>query len=132
MDELSARLKQTRQITSGLIAVCMILWAVFPVYRTLLAGLVLGGSVSSINLVYLGRKVRAIGELAAARAAGRRLNLGFMTRASLAALAVILAEKSEHISLLGTVIGLFFGYLVTLLLFMVMEKMNRSRHVGKG
>lgn len=131
MDELSARLKRTRQITSVIIAICMVLWAVLPVYRPLFAGLVLGGSVGSLNLAYLGRKVRIVGEMAAAQAVGKRLNLGFLTRASLAALAAILAARSEHISLPGTVIGLFGGYLVTLLLFIVL-KQEESRNVGKG
>lgn len=132
MNELSARLKRTRFITSGLILTGMVLWAALPAYRPLLAGLVLGVSVSSLNLMHLARKVRVAGELAAKRSVGRRYNTGFLTRASLAALAAIVAINSERISLLGTVIGLFSGYLATLLLFMVMEKKEQSRNVGKG
>ncbi|TMV47124.1 ATP synthase subunit I [Paenibacillus mesophilus] len=108
MNDLAGFLKTISRSSMVLFAVGVVLWGALPSYRPYMSGLLLGMLVSYINVLYLGMKTRQLGELAIQRER-KRFNLGFLTRASLAVLAVMFAYKSEHVELVTTIIGLFYG-----------------------
>lgn len=91
-------------------------WAVFPEYKPYFAGFLLGTAASILNAQHLAWKVNRAAEKAA-RQEGRRVNLGFITRASMSLLAVVIALKFEaYFSVVTTIIGLIFFQLATLIL----------------
>lgn len=108
MNDLAGFLKTISRSSMVLFAVGVVLWGALPSYRPYMSGLLLGMLVSYINVLYLGMKTRQLGELAILRER-KRFNLGFLTRASLAVLAVMFAYKSENVELVTTIIGLFYG-----------------------
>ncbi|WP_334072198.1 MULTISPECIES: ATP synthase subunit I [Paenibacillus] len=104
MDELS---KYQRALTVGTLVflmLCFLGGALLPKYQSIFLGVALGSAVSSINAVYLGRKVRQVSE-AALNGGSKRLNLGFLTRAALAILAVFAAIKNPQILNMYAVAG---------------------------
>jgi ATP synthase protein I len=108
MSDLAGFLKTISRSSMVLFAVGVVLWGALPSYRPYISGLLLGMLVSYVNVLYLGMKTRQLGELVA-QGERKRFNLGFLTRASLAVLAVMFAFKSEHVELVTTIIGLFYG-----------------------
>jgi ATP synthase protein I len=108
MSDLAGFLKTISRSSMVLFAVGVVLWGALPSYRPYISGLLLGMLVSYVNVLYLGMKTRQLGELVA-QGERKRFNLGFFTRASLAVLAVMFAFKSEHVELVTTIIGLFYG-----------------------
>ncbi|TNJ64706.1 ATP synthase subunit I [Paenibacillus hemerocallicola] len=108
MSDLAGFLKTISRSSMVLFAVGVVLWGALPSYRPYISGLLLGMLVSYANVLYLGMKTRQLGELVA-QGERKRFNLGFLTRASLAVLAVMFAFKSEHVELVTTIIGLFYG-----------------------
>jgi len=101
-------------------------WAVFPSYKPYFAGFLLGTAVSLINARHLARKVDRAAERAA-RGEGRRMNLGFITRASMSLLAVVIALRFEaHFSVVTTIIGLIFFQLATLILGILFHAIFRK------
>jgi ATP synthase protein I len=108
MNDLAGFLKMISRSSMVLFAVGVVLWGALPSYRPYISGLLLGMLVSYVNVLYLGMKTRQLGELAT-QVERKRFNLGFLTRASLAVLAVMFAFKSEHVELVTTIIGLFYG-----------------------
>lgn len=104
MDELS---KYQRALTVGTLVFLMLCFlgsALLPKYQSIFLGIALGSAVSSINAVYLGRKVRQVSE-AALNGGSKRLNLGFLTRVALAVLAVFAAIKNPQILNMYAVAG---------------------------
>lgn len=108
MNDLSVYLKTIYRISLSLFSVCLLVWAVIPEYRSLVAGLMLGMLVSLLNIWYLSMKIRQLSALAR-EGTRRRFNLGFLTRASMAVLAVMFAVKLEQIDLAATIVGLFYA-----------------------
>jgi ATP synthase protein I len=108
MNDLSGFLKTISKLSLFVFAAGLILWALLVSYRPYIAGLLLGSAVSLLNFVYLGLKTRQLGDLIV-QGEKKRINLGFLTRAALAVLAVMVAYKSEHFDLASTVIGLFYA-----------------------
>ncbi|MEI7025724.1 ATP synthase subunit I [Paenibacillus sp. y28] len=115
MDELSAHLQKIQRPAMVFLSALAIGWIVLPDYRPFCAGLFLGGLVSFINSRYLAMKVRQAAD-AAAGTGRKKMNLGFLTRASLAVLVVFFSLKSNQIHLISTIVGFFLMHLVTLLL----------------
>lgn len=108
MNDLAGFLKTISRSSMVLFAVGVVLWGALPSYRPQIAGFLLGMAVSYVNVLYLGMKTRQLSDLIV-QGERKRFNLGFLTRASLAVLAVMFAYKSEHVELVTTIIGLFYG-----------------------
>ncbi|MFS1510896.1 ATP synthase subunit I [Chengkuizengella sp. SCS-71B] len=125
MNNLSTLTKNAYKITLYVLAVCFVTWALLPDYRVYIAGLILGIIVSLINARYLQWKIELMSEVAIKKVK-RRVNDGFMTRASLALIAVVISFKFEqHIAFSTTLAGLFFVQLVTLLLGIISIKNSK-------
>lgn len=104
MDELS---KLSRTMTAGVLgflSLCLVGSALLPNLQSILLGLALGAAVSWINAVYLGRKVRRVLDAAAA-GEKKRINMGFLTRAATAVLAVFVAMRYPDTFNLYAVVG---------------------------
>lgn len=108
MNDSARFLKTISRSSMVLFAVGIVLWGALPSYRPTVAGLLLGMAASYVNVLYLGMKTRQLSDLVV-QGERKRFNLGFLTRASIAVLAVMFAFKSEHVELVTTIIGLFYG-----------------------
>ena len=116
MDDFQAHVKAVLRLSLVLLSFCLVGWLLAGTAKPFYAGLLLGSVVSIINSQYLALKINQASQ-AVIHKTNRRVNLGFVTRASLALLAIILAAKYEQdISILAVIIGLFLSQLVTLLL----------------
>jgi len=116
MDDFSAHLETVQKITLFFLSLCFMGWALFPAYRAYVSGLIVGTVASWINASYLAWKIRQLSQ-AAIDKTNRKINLGFVTRASVSLLAVVLSIRSGgQIALATTLIGLFVVQLATLLL----------------
>ncbi|MCZ8514820.1 ATP synthase subunit I [Paenibacillus filicis] len=116
MDDFSGHLKTVQRIAIFFLSFCFMGWALAVNARPLFAGLILGTAVSWMNARYLAWK---IGQLTTAvlEKSGRKINMGFITRAATSLLAVVIAYRfQEHVALSTTLAGLFFVQLATLLL----------------
>lgn len=109
MNDLASILRTITKISVVLFAVGVVLLGVWPSYRSYTAGMLLGMLVSYVNVAYLGLKTRQMSDLVV-QGVRKRFNPGFLTRASLAVLAVMFAYKSDQVELVTTIIGLFYGY----------------------
>jgi ATP synthase protein I len=119
MDDFQAHVKAVWRFSLFFLSICLVGWLFAGAYQSFFAGLLLGSAISAVNSQYLAFK---IGQAATSviQKTNRRVNLGFVTRASLALLAIIVAAKYEqHISIAATIIGLFLAQLATLLLGIV-------------
>lgn len=86
--------------------ICFLAAAFLPRVETIALGLALGTVISWINASYLGRKVRRMLD-GAAEGNLKRVNLGFLTRAALAVLAIFVAmQYPQFFNLYAVVVGL--------------------------
>lgn len=86
--------------------ICFLAAAFLPRVETIALGLALGTVISWINASYLGRKVRRMLD-GTAEGNLKRVNLGFLTRAALAVLAVFVAmQYPQYFNLYAVVVGL--------------------------
>lgn len=113
MDNFGAHLNIVRRISFLCLSACFLLWALLPQYKAYFAGLIIGITVSLINALHLAWKVRKVGH-AAEHKTNRRVNLGFLTRASLALLAIIVALRYDAAEFSTTLAGLFFAQLIAI------------------
>ncbi|MFD2615497.1 ATP synthase subunit I [Paenibacillus gansuensis] len=115
MDELSARLKTVYRAALFFLSLCLLVWALYPPLRGMAAGLLIGTAASLVNMYYLSMKVRQAAEIAES-GQKRRFNLGFLTRAAVGVLAVMLALRlGSDVELFGVILGLLFWQLAVLL-----------------
>lgn len=114
MDDFSAHLKTVQNVFLFFLSFCLAAWAVLVEYRPYAAGLILGSAVSMINARYLAWKIQKFAT-AAIEKKGRKVNLGFLTRAAMAALAGLIAIRyPQHFAFTTTIAGYFFAQLATL------------------
>lgn len=98
------------------ISVCLLIWSIAPSYRTYAIGFLVGSIVSAINARMLMMKIKSVSQQGES-AAPKRLNAGFVSRACMAIIAMMVAVKfPEQVSVVFTIIGLFYIQLVTLLM----------------
>jgi ATP synthase protein I len=98
------------------ITVCLLIWSIAPSYRTYAIGFLVGSIVSTINAWTLMMKIKSV-SLQGESGGPKRLNAGFISRACMAILAMMVAVKSpEQVSVVFTIIGLFYVQVVTLLM----------------
>ncbi|WP_199623570.1 ATP synthase subunit I [Paenibacillus alkalitolerans] len=115
MDDLNVHLRSVTRFIFFFLSFCLLTWALFPTARPIAAGLAVGALAGWVNAIYLFRKVKRIADSAAAQSY-RRTNLGFLTRAAVAVLAVVIALRVPGINLYAVIAGYFVTQLATLLL----------------
>lgn len=126
MDEFSAHLKTVQTCFLFFLSFCLAGWGVAVELRPYFAGLMLGSLASFINARHLAWKVNRVGE-AAVSGQAKRVNLSFLTRAAIAALACAVALRYPmQVAFSTTLAGLFFTQLVTLSIGFVTRN-RRSR-----
>jgi ATP synthase protein I len=130
MDEFAARLKAVTRTSFLFLSACFLGWALFPAYKEIFAGLVIGAAASLINALHLAWKINRIGD-AAARQTKRRPTLGYLTRACIGLLAVIISTRTFHFDLVSTIAGLFLAPLATLLLGVAANARKGNRHPAR-
>ncbi|OKP98486.1 ATP synthase subunit I [Paenibacillus sp. P46E] len=79
----------------GIIVVCLIIAELMPHRRTVFHGIVLGASVSCLNVLYMAYKIKNIANAAAGNRKGRA-TLGFGVRVASSILAIVLALEYPH------------------------------------
>jgi ATP synthase protein I len=125
MDDFSAHLKTVQNVYLFFLSFCLAAWALFVEYRPYSAGLMLGSAASMINARYLAWKIHKFTD-AALEKKGRKVNLGFLTRAAIAALAGLVAVRyPQQVALATTIAGYFFAQLATLVVGIL--SIGRSR-----
>lgn len=126
MDDFSAHLKMVYRISIYFLSFCFAGYFLFPEYSGYFLGLLIGVLVSLINSVYLSLKIKQLTDAVIAKS-NRRVNMGYLTRASMALLAIIASIKYENIEFSTTLAGLFFVQGVTLLVGMVSHFRNKQQ-----
>ncbi|NEW08908.1 ATP synthase subunit I [Paenibacillus sp. SYP-B3998] len=126
MDNFSATLKTVQNVFLFFLSFCLAAWALLVDYRVYIAGLMLGSIVSIINARFLAWKIDKLAA-AAIEQKGRKVTLGFLTRAAIAAFAGLVAVRyPQHFALPTTIAGYFFAQLVTLVLGILSIKMSKK------
>ncbi len=126
MDEFSAHLKTVQNVFLFFLSFCLAAWALLVDYRVYAAGLMLGSIASMINARYLAWKIHKF-TAAVLEQKGRKVNLGFLTRAAIAALAGLVAVRyPQHVALSTTIAGYFFTQLATLVLGILSSKRSKK------
>jgi ATP synthase protein I len=98
------------------ISVCLLIWSIAPSYRTYAVGFLLGSIVSTINAGMLVMKIKSV-SLQGESETPKRLSTGFVSRACMVILAMMVAVKFPgQVSVVLTIIGLFYVQMVTLLM----------------
>lgn len=92
MDELSRYRKVLAMATLCFVVLCVLAAVLFPSHRSIAYGMALGGAISCVNISYLGYKVRQVADNMAGEGK-RRASLGFLSRAALSVLGVMIAFK---------------------------------------
>ncbi|WP_219834458.1 ATP synthase subunit I [Paenibacillus sp. R14(2021)] len=128
MKDLPSHLRTVKRITFFFLSACFVGWALLPEYKPLFGGLILGAAASLVNAFHLSWKVQRIGAKAAAAQSSKRNNLGFLTRACIALLAVVIATEYLSYNLYGAVAGLFVAQLATLILGFRSMSRSAARH----
>lgn len=108
------QIKPVIKVSLYVLAATLIIWVIFPVYRTQAVGFMLGMMVSLINAWILMVKIEAFSRNIIEKTE-KRVNLGFVSRVCMAIIAVMAAIKLPQVDLVFTIIGMFFVQLATLL-----------------
>ncbi|WP_379129959.1 ATP synthase subunit I [Paenibacillus sp. sgz500958] len=95
MDELSRYRKVLALATLCFVVICVLSAFVIPSHRNIPLGMALGGAIGCINVIYLGYKVRQVSDTMAGEGK-RRMSLGFLTRAALSVLGVMVAFRAPQ------------------------------------
>lgn len=114
MHDYTGHVIKVTRITLFFLSLCLVVWALMPSIRPQVGGLMVGVVASIVNGIFLAWKVNRVGQ-AAIEPSKRKTGLGFLTRAAVVVLSVIVSERL-HLSLAATVAGLFSFQLATLLL----------------
>lgn len=125
-DQTATILRIVLRISALLVSVSLVLWIGFPAYRSLIGGYILGLIFSMLNGWYLAMKLKQVA-LVAVEAKGKRVATGFMMRAVISVLAVMIAVKRDGFDVLTTIIGLFTVNLIMVVAGIVlMLKHNKA------
>ncbi|MCR8645096.1 ATP synthase subunit I [Paenibacillus sp. N1-5-1-14] len=121
MDDFHAHLGRLQRYTLFFLSACCLGWAMFADYRPYVAGVILGTAVSLISARYMAWKIDQMSSVIL-DGVRKRINLGFMTRAALALLAVMVAIKSPHVDIVSTMVSLVFVQFLSLILGFVQSR----------
>lgn len=113
MPEFEAMYIRQRKYLNFFLVLCFLGW-IFTKYDSVFLGLILGTSISMINLRLLVKKVDKFGEAASK---GEKIkSLGFMYRILTSIIAVIIAMEFPHdFHLISVIIGLMTSYMVIMI-----------------
>lgn len=129
MDEM---MKSATRWMLSLIAACLLLWAVLPNIRSVMLGLIVGLTASTMNAFLLRRRVAMVGQAAIQEGEKtKRRGLGFGSRIAMVLLVAMLAMKyPETLNLPAALSGsIVFPFIVLVVAFIHNAKSNNS---GKG
>lgn len=122
------QLKSIVRASLFFLSALLLLWAVFPDYRTHVNGLILGMMVSMINAWMLMLKIEALAVMILDKDNGqtrKRINMGFISRLSLAVLTVMLAVRMpQSFNVVFTIIGFSFVPVALLLKGLLFREKN--------
>ncbi len=115
MDQLPNLLRGVTRFTLFFLSLGCIGWAILPDYKAIFGGFMLGAIGSLMGSWHLAWKTTRLGDVITT---GRkpRSGFGFLTRAFIALLAVVVSVRYMEFNLAATVTGLFVAPLATLLL----------------
>ncbi|WP_025688630.1 ATP synthase subunit I [Paenibacillus zanthoxyli] len=118
---------------AGIIVVCAIIAELMPHRRTVLHGIVLGASVSCLNVFYMAYKVKGIAKSASGESKARA-TLGFGWRIATSILAVVLALEFPHyFNEIAVCASLATGYFVLPIVGFILLQIEERKHTdGKG
>lgn len=128
MDNLSVHLKSIYRYTVILFIVCGILYLLLSQYRPYILGFVVGTAVGLINAQYLAMKIvqqTATDE----HKQHKRVNfisIGFVTRASMAVLAALLAIRTAYFEVSTMILGLIAVPIIALVAGLIALRNNNS------
>lgn len=125
MDDLTALQKTVTRITFFFLSICFLGWALLPTYAPYFSGLAIGILASLLNYTFLAWKVRRFTD-AIVKKTNRRMTLGFITRAAIALLAVVITLKYKEVNVIATIVGLLFTQLVTLVWGIRVSQQNKK------
>lgn len=115
MDQLPTLLRGVSRFTFFFLSLGCICWAIWPNEKALFGGFMLGAIGSLAGSWHLAWKTTRLADVITG---GRkpRSGFGFLTRAFIALLVVVVSVRYMEFNLAATVIGLFVAPLATLLL----------------
>jgi ATP synthase protein I len=120
MNDLHVHLHLVQRIFMLILSFCLVCWALLTEFRPYFAGLILGILVSMMNAKYLAWKIEKLSEPLKSSKKMSRMNIGFLTRASVVALAGLIAIRFEqHFQISTAIIGFFFAHFVSYVIFIV-------------
>lgn len=127
MADLASIVNGVTRVTLILLALLFLGWAIYPLYRIDLMGLIAGSVVGLFNVRYLATKIVAISDIAMqADRPRKRFNFGFVTRICLVLLIVMAGVKFEQISLWSAITGVFAVQLLTVPVSIVISLRNKQ------
>jgi ATP synthase protein I len=129
MNEFESHIGRVTRISALVLSVDLVLWILIPGMRGYFAGFLVGGTVSLLNTHYTAWKIRQLTERALANDESntKRVNLGFMTRASTSLLAVLISLKAADIEFSTTLSGLFLTQLLSLFVGIYVTNIEKRR-----
>lgn len=117
-------------LTSCILLVSILLWFIIPA-KSLVAGFILGGSISLYNVLYLARRVRLFNEVIV-RGSSRRVGLGFFNRVLMVAFAIILTYRfPEWIDYRSLILGLPLCYIFLVVASCIYVKKENTLREGR-
>lgn len=125
MDEITVLQKTVTRITFFFLSICFLGWAFLPDYAGYFSGFIIGSSASLISFNFLAWKIRRITNNLLLHNK-RRVNIGFLTRAAIALLAVVISLRYVQVELAATVGGLFFAQAAAFVVGLVSSRKNRN------
>lgn len=113
MNDLTSIVNAVFRVSLLLLSALFLGWALYPEYRPIFMGLIMGMAAGLFNVRFLSMKVQQLAHLAVNPEA-KKFNFGFITRLCIGLLIVIFAVRLEQISLGGAIAGLFIPQLLTI------------------
>jgi ATP synthase protein I len=115
MDKLPVLLRSVTRFTFFFLSLCCICWAIWPNSKSVFGGFMLGAIGSLFGSWHLAWKTTRLADVITG---GRkpRSGFGFLTRAAIALLVVVVSVRYMEFNLAATAAGLFVAPLATLLL----------------
>jgi ATP synthase protein I len=131
MNELAWSRRFILSLTSCILIVSILLWFIIPA-KSLVAGFILGGSISLYNVLYLARRVRMVNEFII-RGSSRRVGLGFFNRVLMVAFAIILTYRfPEWIDYRSLILGLPLCYIILVVAACLYVKKEKTLREGRN
>lgn len=124
MNELDILMRRIFRASMFFMSVCLLVWAFSPSLKPYAAGLVLGVCISLVNGLILKSRVHAITRIALANT-GKRASSGFLSRASMIFIAIIICLRFPAFQLSTTIIGFFFVQTCALLFGLGFARQHR-------